>query len=235
MFIEKNSQFLGLFIDTSTERGIAALFNDHQLIWNIDLPIGLQNSKTLIPTLVKAFEELNLNPSQLSLISTGIGPGSYTGIRVGVCVAKALSFARKIPLIGICSLSGFIPNEEGKFLSLIDARIGGYYCQTGVNENGVINNLSEPFIRSLEEIEPYLRDTTFIVTPNLSVKTKIITVYPYLSCHWIEKSPNPDRMAQLTKMKYENDDFTLDGHLEVLYLRKTQAELEKKVNPKESS
>jgi tRNA threonylcarbamoyladenosine biosynthesis protein TsaB len=218
---------LGLLIDTSTEHGVAAVFDEDTLIWSAELPLGLQNSRTLMPALSKGFAESHIDPSKLTFVATGIGPGSYTGIRVGVCVAKTLAYAKKIPLIGICSLQGFIPHIDGVFVSLIDARIGGYYIQKGINIEGKIHYTSAPSLETGEQIESQLNDAAFVITPNLSVQSKITERYPDLPCQWIESSPNPQHLSEIAKELYNGNEYSLNGQLEILYLRKTQAEIEK--------
>ncbi len=118
---------VALLIDTATERGIVALFDREKLLLSYELPIGLQNSLTLMPTVQKALQEAGLTFQELSLLVAGVGPGSYTGIRVGAVVVKTLSFALQKPLVGVSTLSGLIPAQDGRFAALMDAKIGGIY------------------------------------------------------------------------------------------------------------
>ncbi len=104
---------LTLLIETSTERGLIALFDETTALFQVDLPFGYNNSKYLLPMLKQELKESSHTLDQIALVAVGIGPGSYTGIRIGATVAKTLSFAQKLPLIGICSLEGFIPNRDG--------------------------------------------------------------------------------------------------------------------------
>ena len=102
---------ISLLIETSTERSLIALFRDLDPLDIRELPFGLQNSKHLLPEIKSLFERAGLKPADLDLIVAGIGPGSYTGIRVGAMTAKAMAFALNIPVIGISSLEGFIAPE----------------------------------------------------------------------------------------------------------------------------
>lgn len=107
-----------LIIDTSTERGIVALGTlDGKIVAEKKLPSGYQNSDHIFP----ALRDLGVVVEQLKGIICATGPGSYTGIRVGAVVAKTLSFAQGIPLVGVCTLEGF-PEP-----ALIDAKTGGAY------------------------------------------------------------------------------------------------------------
>ncbi len=208
---------ISLLIETSTERGFVALFRDKTLIYHGILPFGLQNSATLFPEILKAFTAHGLEPSNLKLIMTGIGPGSYTGIRVGAIVAKTLAFALQIPLVGICSLEGFIPKEDGYFASIIDARIGGVYLQTGKKEGAVVS-LREPMVMNIPEAAILLKEVATITTPNASLlDTRFKKNGDSFTI--LEADPDPIQMANKGFSKFEAGDYRKDQHLELLYLR----------------
>src|SRR5262245_51524685 len=99
-----------LILDTATERGVAAFIENGKERFSIELPFGLQNSHHLLPELERAMNENAITWEQIELIGVGIGPGSYTGIRIGTMVAKTLAYSFKIPLVGICTLDGFLPD-----------------------------------------------------------------------------------------------------------------------------
>lgn len=220
---------ISLVIETSTERGIVALFKENALIYEGKLPFGLQNSKSLFPEIVKAFTALSLNPTDLKWIAVGVGPGSYTGIRVGAMTAKTFSFALNIPLIGICSLCGFVPCFDGSFASVIDAKIGGVYLQQGIVKQGIVSWISEPALCSLENAVEILKDVKTLVSPNYSLlKVKFENLTKNSNWTWIESDPSPREMAIIAKNKYEKGEFSSEQQLDLLYLRKTQAEIESK-------
>ena len=220
---------ISLVIETSTERGVVAVFKENTLIYEGKLPFGLQNSKSLFPEIVKAFTALSLNPTDLKWIAVGVGPGSYTGIRVGAMTAKTFSFALNIPLIGICSLCGFVPCFDGSFASVIDAKIGGVYLQQGIVKQGIVSWISEPALCSLENAVEILKDVKTLVSPNCSLlKVKFENLTKNCNWTWIESDPSPSEMAIIAKNKYENGEFSSEQQLDLLYLRKTQAEIESK-------
>lgn len=218
-----------LVIETSTERGCVALFKENILIYHCKLPFGLQNSKSLFPEIVKAFTNLSLNPADLKWIAVGVGPGSYTGIRVGAMTAKTFAFALNIPLIGICSLSGFVPDFDGSFASVIDAKIGGVYLQCGNVSQGVVSWLSEPSLCSLENAVEILKDIKTLISPNYGLlKQKFESLVKNSNWNWVESDPFPTAMAKIARHKYDRGEFSSDQQLNLLYLRKTQAEIESK-------
>lgn len=220
---------ISLLIETSTERGFIAFFKQKSLIYHAKFPQNIQNSTTLFPEIVKGFHALKINPTDVQLMMSGVGPGSYTGIRVGAMTAKAFAFALKIPLVGVCSLIGFVPDQEGVFASVIDARIGGAYVQTAEVNGGMAKNFSEPKLYPLEEAVSLLKNIETIVTPNMRVlKPKFERLAQETKWNFIESDPNPVQMGLIGIEKYEKKEFDLSGQIDLLYLRKTQAEIESK-------
>lgn len=110
-----------LIIEASSEKGCLILADKTQVLAVTKLAGGPELSKTI------AKEVKNLLSNQIpDLVAVGIGPGSYTGVRVGVAIAKALSYGWKVPCLGFCSLKAFGPPPILK-----DARGGGVYAWFG--------------------------------------------------------------------------------------------------------
>lgn len=199
-----------LLIETSTERAMVAIVKGEKLLFHAALPFGFQHSRYLLPQI-----DAGLKISKIEAIAVGIGPGSYTGMRVGAMTAKTLAYASKIPLVGICTLHTF----HAKAPVLIDAKIGGCYLAIGENAAEVL---------PLDQLYNRLQGLSHLVTPHATpLKAKLDLLYPNNPWQWEELAPNPLRMASLAARKLANGEFTLDGHLELLYLRKTQAEIER--------
>jgi tRNA threonylcarbamoyl adenosine modification protein YeaZ len=137
-----------LLLETSSNRSCLLLSQDGAPLSYLPLAGGEELSKTLGQRIQ---EELSLFPGfQPDHITVGTGPGSYTGIRVGVAMAKALAFGWSIPLAGFCSLQAFLPRECGPFAVLFDARMGGVYMLKGLRtETGT--SFEEPLRIPLSE------------------------------------------------------------------------------------
>lgn len=217
-----------LILDTSTERGIVAIIDGNDILFVSYLPYGLQNSQFLLPEIKRGLMLTRLKPEQLSLVATGVGPGSYTGMRVGSIVAKTLSFSCNIPLVGVCSLDLFIPDQPVRFASIIDAKIGGVYLQVGTSHYGEIKFLSGPQVLSLPLAIEQLQYVDVLITPNASqLRQKLEASSNEKRWDWVECYPSPHQMAKIVQEKMDRSEYSLDGHLDLLYLRKTQAEIEK--------
>lgn len=159
-----------LIIESSTEKGALILAEKDQVLAVTALAGGPELSKTI------ALEVKNLLSNQIpDLVAIGIGPGSYTGIRVGAALAKALSYGWKVPCLGFCSLKAFGPPPV-----LVDARRGGIYALLG--EKAALmapEDLNElPFVRTPhpEILQKRLGDKVILerCSPNPTHLAKIV-------------------------------------------------------------
>lgn len=214
-----------LLIETSTEQGLLAFYRDHQPVFLGNLPPGALNSKNLLPEIHRGLAQLGLKVKDLTYIAAGVGPGSYTGIRVGVITAKTLAFAANLPLIGLCTLELWTPAQEGAFAVLIDAKIGGAYATLGQLQHGNIVYLSAPQLVPLEKLKNHLQNIQTLLTPKKSpLDEKLARLYPEAAWQWEEKAPDSHRMNALAWEKFKAGQGELN--LDILYLRKTQAEID---------
>lgn len=214
---------LSLVIDTSTERGFLAFCKDENILFQALFPKGLNNSKFLLPELQRGFKELKLSPKDLSFVAVGIGPGSYTGIRIGVMVAKSIAYACQIPMVTFSGLESFTSSTDSSFAVILDAKIGGAYVLKHGEDN--------PQLVSLEKLGDYLKNIYTLVTPNQEViRNKLMKLYPSQNWFWEENEPNIQWVCQIVSNKFTQGKHSDGRHVELLYLRKTQAEIEKDQN-----
>lgn len=217
-----------LLLDTSTEKGFFAIVDKSKILFQTYLPQGFNNSQFLLPEIVKGLDSLNMACNQLQYIAVGAGPGSYTGIRVAATVAKTLCFSCQIPLVAFCSLEGFIPVEDGPFAALIDAKISGIYGLKGFKKGSDVTDITKPQVVSLQSAGEFLKEVKTLITPRSEhIEAKLKALYPHHSWIWEEAAPNIAYLASSSYKKYQGGTFSPDGQLDILYLRKTQAEIEK--------
>lgn len=217
---------LQLILETCTERGFVALYKDLSPLFEKHLPFGLNNSKYLVPEIHKSLAENNLKISNLDCISLSTGPGSYTGIRVGAAVAKGLAYPHNIPLVGLCTLQCFTPKDDGPFFSLIDAKIGGAYFIQGTKKGSHVEFLTPPMVKPLSDLSLLLTTPTTLVTPNAKrLQSEMSALQTQV--HWLESSPNSLLMAKTAETLFKKQSFFHANSLPLIYLRKTQAEIEK--------
>ncbi|WLR53333.1 tRNA (adenosine(37)-N6)-threonylcarbamoyltransferase complex dimerization subunit type 1 TsaB [Bacillus tianshenii] len=124
-----------LAIDTSNDvMGIAVLDGD-KVAGEYITNIKKNHSVRLMPSVQRLLEETNIKPKELDKIVVANGPGSYTGVRIGVTVAKTLAWSLNIPLVGVSGLEALAYNGRyfnGKIAPIFDARRGQVF--TGLYE-----------------------------------------------------------------------------------------------------
>jgi len=141
-----------LIIETTTEEGLTAISSFQEILYQGDIPKGFQQSRYLIPEIERGLKSTGLSLKDLSFIAVGVGPGSYTGIRVGAMVAKTFSWVTGVPLVPISYLEGIAPLEDGPFIAALDAKISGVYALFGEKKEGGITFLGPPQVISLENL-----------------------------------------------------------------------------------
>jgi tRNA threonylcarbamoyl adenosine modification protein YeaZ len=211
-----------LFIDTATDTGVVGLFEGDRLLHSRTYPAAFANSKLLLPAIL----ELISSPKELAYIGVGIGPGSYTGIRVAVATAKGIAYGANLPLVGVPTLRAFVPEkgEIGTFVAAIDARIGGIYALKGIVEDGCVRFLEKEALLSLEDFKKFIEGVDFLITPDSEVLQKRLSE---LSVHVVQRTPSLKQFGALAHAEFMAGRVVLDGNLPLLYLRKTQAEIER--------
>ena len=115
---------LVLAIDTSNTVLSIALVEDKNTLLEITEITKNDHSKRLMPAIDQLFKETGCTPQQLDYIAVAEGPGSYTGVRIGVTVAKTLAWTLNKPLVSMSSLELVARNidEDGLVIPLFDAR-----------------------------------------------------------------------------------------------------------------
>jgi tRNA threonylcarbamoyladenosine biosynthesis protein TsaB len=120
-----------LGIETSTMTGSVALMDEKRLIAEYTLNLKETHTSRLMPTIDRMLKDASLTIRDLDEIAVSLGPGSFTGLRIGIATAKGLAQGLNIPVIGIPTLDGLAFNLshcEDLICPVLDARKGEVYC-----------------------------------------------------------------------------------------------------------
>ena len=142
-----------LVIDTSGEKGNLCLGKEGKVLDIRKLP-PRSSSESIFPALNKLIGENNLNIKDLQGIIVNLGPGSFTGLRIGLSLAKSLSFSLKVPLAGVPLLDSwaFFAPEEGIICPLRQAYKERFYGAFYKRDAGGISRITGYLFFSFEEI-----------------------------------------------------------------------------------
>ncbi|MTD25697.1 tRNA (adenosine(37)-N6)-threonylcarbamoyltransferase complex dimerization subunit type 1 TsaB [Erwinia sorbitola] len=120
-----------LAIDTATEACSVALLNDDRLLAHFEL-CAREHTQRILPLVQQILQEGNVALRELDALAFGRGPGSFTGVRIGIGIAQGLALGAELPLIGISTLktmaqSAWRLHGASRVLAAIDARMGEVY------------------------------------------------------------------------------------------------------------
>ena len=143
-----------LAVDTSSKLCSVAILEDTNLIKKIELDNGLTHSETLMPLIQQLLNECSLSLNNIDLLVSDVGPGSFTGIRIGVSSCKAFSDSLNIPCVGISSLEVLAYNIQNDSIicSTIDCKNNNCYFALYELNSGNYNVLIEPCAKSVNDV-----------------------------------------------------------------------------------
>lgn len=149
-----------LCIDTSSNLCSVAILEDTTLINKLELDNGLTHSETLMPLIKELLASNTLSLKDIDLLVSDIGPGSFTGIRIGVATCKAFSDSLNIPCVGISSLEVLAYNvkNDGIICSTIDCKNDNCYFALYELVNGNYKVLEEPCAKTVQEVLDLLNE-----------------------------------------------------------------------------
>lgn len=144
-----------LVLDSSTDYYYIALLNDMDIIKERYEYSKQSSSESLMVDLENILKDSNLTLKEVEEIYVGIGPGSYTGIRVAVTIAKMLWALSNARLYSFSTLSLIASSKELESYPLIDARRGNAYISHFTIKDGILTKLEDDKVVSIDE---YFKD-----------------------------------------------------------------------------
>ncbi|PIS01787.1 MAG: tRNA (adenosine(37)-N6)-threonylcarbamoyltransferase complex dimerization subunit type 1 TsaB [Chlamydiae bacterium CG10_big_fil_rev_8_21_14_0_10_35_9] len=202
----------GLILETSTDSSVIAVLKNGK----VNEHVFLENKRQLSNDTFKAIIDFFPDPSSIDFVCTGIGPGSYTGSRVAVTIAKSLCYSLNIPLITFSSLKAFTPDISGSFFILLDAKIDGIFVLEGKKE-GPSASFKGPYLSKIDQfIQKNMQNPTILCSCETEILKKKID---HNNARWMSLKPNIDFLSHYLWGKWLNKKFTNLDDLEILYLR----------------
>lgn len=241
-----------LAIDTSSKNASVAILENTNTLIELNNNDEKTHSQKLMPMIDEAFQKLSISLDNIDLISCSLGPGSFTGVRIGIATAKAFSDSREIPTVGISSLESLAHNlmQEGVICCLINANNGNVYagifeivkdkefdCFKTIkssltflsfkNEDGII--ASKPIIDFLEKNNNIVSSSSkiYFVGDAAVLYKDLLNDLPF-NIHLCDEKygiASGISIGKVGYIKYKNDEYGNSSFLSPIYLRKSQAEI----------
>ncbi|GEM02874.1 tRNA threonylcarbamoyladenosine biosynthesis protein TsaB [Halolactibacillus halophilus] len=214
-----------LAMDTSTDVLSVSLHNNQEIIEEYSSKNKNKHSTRLMPAIDRIMKEAKVTPQDLTKIVVGMGPGSYTGVRIALSTAKTMAWTLNIPVVGVSSLRALSLQASGDDLvcSFLDARRGlvyaGLYDKEG---NEVLPEVNIMIDEWLEKLVALNKPVTF-VSPDLATFQSLIRERLGERAQFKPKGHHLMRAGLLAE--YGKDLAPTDPHLLVPnYLRLVEAE-----------
>ena len=202
-----------LYIDTSSDYLYSGIVVDDKLVSSIKKKYEKDLSKEALPKIIELFDEADITPKDLDKIIVVNGPGSFTGIRIGITIAKTIAWALNINITPISGLTAIAisTNTNTYKMPLIDARRGYVYGGIYDKDNNKVIEDSHIELKELLDKSKDLGEVTVITNNDLDINININ-----------KEKYNPD-ILKIVK-HYENSDGINPHLVNPIYLKKTEAE-----------
>lgn len=150
-----------LALETSAKAVSAAVSEDGRILCSGYQDTGLTHSRTLMPIVEHILQNTGLTMADIGAVAVAAGPGSFTGIRIGVSAAKGLAFAADKPAIGVSTLAAMARNTafmDGLIICAMDARRNQIYNALFEAKDGLLTRLTPDRAIALADLAEELRD-----------------------------------------------------------------------------
>jgi tRNA threonylcarbamoyladenosine biosynthesis protein TsaB len=147
---------LVLGIETSSVVGTIALTRNSTPVFDRTVSVDMEHSANLLPSMEVLLESSGTAVRDLDAVAVGVGPGSYTGVRVGIAFAKGLAYGLKVPVVGVCSFESMLYEYRGSagvICTLVDAKMGGTYWAAYRWDKEEMIVVQAPIVSRVEEVE----------------------------------------------------------------------------------
>ena len=148
-----------LGIDTSGKTASVALCTEDKVLAQTTFYTTLTHSQVILPICNDVLENAGMELSNVDGVAVAMGPGSYTGLRIGISAVKAICFAQNKPCIGISTLEGLANNvslHNGIICTVMTARLDLVYCAVFESDGYKVTRLTDDEILPLAELKEKL-------------------------------------------------------------------------------
>ena len=217
-----------LAIDTSSKACSCALFEGERLIAENYLETGLTHSKTLLPLIENMLNAAGKTTCDIDEIAVSEGPGSYTGLRIGMATAKGLAFPKDLDCTSVSTLLALAYNmidTDGYVCSVLDARVGQIFAAVFMIRDGIVTRLCPDTAESIDEFKDKIPKGAYFVGDGARMlKDKLPEKEARLPspCHLFQRASS----VGMASIRGEGKKCK-GGDLVPNYLRLSQAEREK--------
>lgn len=210
-----------LSLETATTNCSVSLSEEgKQVAIKEDRSSNYSHAESLHVFIDELISKSDYSKSNIDAVAVSKGPGSYTGLRIGVSAAKGLCYAWDVPLISVSTLESLahqVKTDRGMIIPMLDARRFEVYSQIFDNNFEPIRDIQAEVL-SEESYQNYLNDGPVYFIGTGVDKTKTLIEHP--NANFIENAfPSASEMCQLAYGKYKKNDIEDVAYFEPFYLK----------------
>ncbi len=222
-----------LSLETSTPICSIALHREGIFLGEKSLDVPGAHSEKLMGMIEGLLDECSLGFGQISAVAVSEGPGSYTGLRIGVSVAKGLAFARNLPLISISTLKAMVHgvkpqiDDRGVFVAMLDARRMEVYREVFDQDLNTYRKLDSEIIDDTSFSDLLEKGKVYFVGDAVEKVSKVIQ---HENAVFLDVKISATYIGVLAHEKFEKGEFADLAYFVPNYLKEFKA-LQSKKNP----
>ena len=225
-----------LAFDSTAKAASVAVCDGDKLLALYNIDNGLTQSELLLPMAENMLKSLKLSFADVDLLACAVGPGSFTGVRIGVALVKGIAFGRDIPCVSVSTLDELAENLaglDGIIVPCMDARRQQVYTATYRGKGDTLEKLTEDRAIAISELAEELK--SFEGEPIYLSGDGYAVAKRGLEAAGIEVKATPELLitenaysvARIAKRKYDAGEYSNDLEIAPTYLRMPQAERER--------
>ncbi len=221
-----------LGVTTATQQVGCAIGGHEGVLASAHTARGKRHAENLVPSIDFVRTQARIELSEVSVVAVDIGPGLFTGLRVGIAAAKAMAHALRVPMIGISSLDLLawpVRHTTREIVAVVDARRGEVFHARYRPTPGGVQRIAGPEVSTPAELRAELQasDTEYLLVGDGALRheeqwedmVRVEVAEQYLA------HPNAASLVQLAHARAIREDFVQPWQLEPLYLRPPDAEI----------
>ncbi len=225
-----------LAFDSTAKAASVAVLDDEKLLGLYNIDNGLTQSELLLPMAENLMKNLKLGIEKIDLLACTVGPGSFTGVRIGTALVKGLAFGRNIPCVAVSTLEALAENLvplDGILVPCMDARRSQVYSATFRSNGEELIRLTPDRAIAIselaDELNKYENENIYLSGDGYKVAydelcklgVKLKATPSLLVCE------NAYSVGLIAQRKFKSGEYTDDLGINPTYLRVPQAERER--------
>ena len=222
-----------LGIDTSSSNLSLAILGDKDEVFERNIEAGRRLSSIIIESITDIIKKKKMSLDSLDAFAVGLGPGSFTGLRIGIATVKGLALATSKPIIAIPSLdilASSVSENEYQICPIIDAKRQKVYSSIYKTKNNNLVRKNDYLLVDIEKLLKKIKNKTIFLGDGINIYKKIIKDKLGKKAKFIDEEswfPRAGNLVLMAKEKYQKKKFDNSDKLVPLYLYPKECQIRK--------